>query len=207
MVRCVRRGHLSPVRHHPSRSLAQAEGSRESFLARRCECGRAPGRSHGDAAAWCRTRCSWSSAHTESPRRRHRDGQPLRARALPRRRTFGPSYESCLSRPVRCRSAHRLRWAVPAHPVLPADLCGAAPVGHGACGEERTRGRPGIARDRRGTGGPDRLPGDGHSDEETITASFEIAQHRNDRSLEATIAAAADALYRAKEGGRNRVEV
>ena len=41
---------------------------------------------------------------------------------------------------------------------------------------------------------------------ETITASFGIAQHRQDRSLEATIAAADEALYRAKEGGRNRIE-
>lgn len=40
---------------------------------------------------------------------------------------------------------------------------------------------------------------------ESITASFGIAEHRPERSLEATIAAADDALYRAKEAGRNRV--
>jgi diguanylate cyclase (GGDEF)-like protein len=40
---------------------------------------------------------------------------------------------------------------------------------------------------------------------ETITASFGITEHQAERSLEATIALADQALYRAKERGRNRV--
>jgi diguanylate cyclase (GGDEF)-like protein len=42
---------------------------------------------------------------------------------------------------------------------------------------------------------------------ERITASFGIAQHEEARPFDATIAAADDALYRAKERGRNRIEV
>ncbi len=42
---------------------------------------------------------------------------------------------------------------------------------------------------------------------ETITASFGITAHRNGHSLDATIAGADAALYRAKEEGRNRVTV
>lgn len=45
----------------------------------------------------------------------------------------------------------------------------------------------------------------GDSASETITASFGVARHSIDRSLESTIAAADAALYRAKELGRNRV--
>jgi diguanylate cyclase (GGDEF)-like protein len=40
---------------------------------------------------------------------------------------------------------------------------------------------------------------------ETITASFGVALHDPSRPLEATIAAADHALYRAKDAGRNRV--
>nr|WP_315981580.1 diguanylate cyclase [Aliamphritea spongicola] len=52
-----------------------------------------------------------------------------------------------------------------------------------------------------------KIAGEGFEDVGSVSASFGFTLSQSGDSIEAIIARADEALYRAKEGGRNRVEV